>query len=234
MARLADINVSFSENNLATVGIGEQIMVEGFDVYPLEESDAVINKGELGGLLSAQEKIKNYQEKLTLFRQTLADKVNEVHQQGYTLYNGPGDDFFTLAETEEGKIEIAVNEDILTDPNNIAAALDSFVPGDGRNALAIAGIRERVDFEELGSNSLAGFYRQLVTEIGGAKNQAQQSTANYKLIADQFEAQRQSLSGVSLDEELTLLMQYQYAYQASAQALKVFDDLLDTLINRLR
>ena len=234
MARLADIKVSFNENNLASVAIGEQIIVDGFDVYPLEESDVVISKGELGGLLSAQEKIKNYQGNLTLFVQTLAAKVNEVHQQGYTLYDVPGDDFFTLQETDEGKIEITVNEDILADPNNIAAALDSFAPGDGRNALAIAGIRERVDFEELGHNSLAGFYRQLVTEIGGAKNQANQNTVSFKLIAAQFEAQRQSLSGVSLDEELTLLMQYQYAYQAAAQALKVFDDLLDTLINRLR
>lgn len=235
MARLAEIKASFAENNLVTVAIGEQTIVDGFEVHPVEMEDLPAEtKGELGGLFTAQEKISGYLEKLALFNQTLVDKVNEVHQEGYTLNGTPGSNFFTLTEMDNGLKEISVNEELLNDPDNIAAAQETDAPGDGRNALAIAALREKTDFIELGNSSLAGFYRQLVTDVGTAKNQTAQNTAQFQLIAQQFEAQRQSLSGVLIDEELTLLMQYQYAYQASAQALKIFDDLLDTLINRLR
>lgn len=234
MAALANLEVSSDENNLVRVVIGEQTIIEGFEVFPIEDTDPLeIAKGEIAGLLIAQEKIKGYQENIAVFSQTLAEKVNEAHRDGYTLNNTSGGDFFTIRETDSGAKEILVHEDILNNPNNIAAAQAS-VPGDGRNALAIANIKEKVNYEELGCNSLAGFYRQFVTAIGADKNQATQSTANFTLVAKQFEAQRQSLSGVSLDEELTMLMQYQYAYQASAQALKVFDEMLDTLINRIK
>jgi flagellar hook-associated protein 1 FlgK len=235
MARLAEIKVSFTENNLVTVAVGEQTIVDGFEVYPVEREDLPAEPGgELGGLFTAREKTSDYLEKLGLFNQTLADKVNEVHQEGYALNGIPGSDFFTLTEMDNGLREISVNEEILNDPNKIAAAEVPDAPGDGRNALAIAALREKTDFAELGNNSLAGFYRQLVTDVGTAKNQATQNTAQFQLIDQQFEAQRQSLSGVLIDEELTLLMQYQYAYQASAQALKIMDDLLDTLVNRIK
>ncbi len=235
MARLAEIKVSFTENNLVTVAVGEQTIVDGFEVHPVEMEDLPTEiKGELRGLFTAREKVNDYLEKLALFNQTLADKVNEVHQEGYTLNGKVGSDFFTLTEMANGLKEISVNEEVLNDPNNIAAAQEADAPGDGRNALAIAALKEKTDFAELGNSSLAGFYRQLVTDVGTAKNQAAQNTDQFQLIAQQFEAQRQSLSGVSLDEELTLMMQYQYAYQASAQALKIMDDLLDTLVNRIK
>ena len=235
MARLAELEVSLGDNNMVTVIVGGQTIIEGFEVHPVEAEELPAEtKGELGGLFTAREKMNDYLVKLDLFNQTLADKVNAAHQEGYTLNGIPGSEFFALTEAANGLKEISVNEEILNDPNKIAAAEVTDAPGDGRNALAIAALREKTDFIELGNSSLAGFYRQLVTEIGAAKNQANQNTANFKLIAAQFEAQRQSLSGVLIDEELTLLMQYQYAYQASAQALKIMDDLLDTLVNRIK
>ncbi|GAB6273894.1 MAG: flagellar hook-associated protein FlgK [Peptococcaceae bacterium] len=235
MTRLAELEVSFEENNQATVTIKGQPIVEGQEVYPVEREDLSAEPGgEMGGLLAAWEKVSDYLAKLGLFMETLSVEVNVQHQEGYTLNGIPGSDFFTLTEAANGLREISVNEEILKDPNNIAAAQEADAPGDGRNALAIAVLREKTDFAELGNNSLAGFYRQLVTDVGTAKNQAAQNTAQFQLIAQQFESQRQSLSGVLIDEELTLLMQYQYAYQASAQALKIMDDLLDTLVNRIK
>ncbi|HAG11537.1 MAG TPA: flagellar hook-associated protein FlgK [Desulfotomaculum sp.] len=232
MSRLSDITITFNDNNTATVVAYGKTIVEGQDADPLLESDLSSGKGELGGLLAAKQSVEDYQDKMNLFIQTLADKVNEIHEDGYTLNDEQGVAFFTVQDTAAGNKEISVNEDILNDPNNIAAAQESSSPSDGRNAMAIAGINNTAGYAELGNNSLAGYYSQLITTIGSDQDQAGKNADFFNSIGLQFEAQRQSLSGVSIDEELTMLMQYQFTYQALSKAMSIFDDMLDTLINR--
>ena len=41
-----------------------------------------------------------------------------------------------------------------------------------------------------------------------------------------------SVSGVSIDGEMTNLVRFQRGYQASARALNAMDDMIDLLINR--
>lgn len=231
MAKLSDITITINHNNTATVVVGAQTIIEGQDVHPLSENNLTSEKGELGGLLAAKKSVEDYQGKMNLFIQTLADKVNEIHKDGYTLGNQQGGAFFTLQENAGNK-EISVNKDILDDSNNIAAAQELSSPSDGRNAMAIANINDIVDYEELGKNSLAGYYSQLVTRIGSDQSQASKNAETFNSIGTQFESQRQSLSGVSIDEELTMLIQYQFAYQALSKAMSIFNDMLDTLINR--
>ena len=50
---------------------------------------------------------------------------------------------------------------------------------------------------------------------------------------DQIKNIQQSASGVSLDEELSRMIQFQFGYQASARVMNVMDGILDTLINRM-
>ncbi|HAU32298.1 MAG: Flagellar hook-associated protein FlgK [Desulfotomaculum sp. 46_296] len=231
MSKLSDITITINDNNTATVLVYGKTIVEGQDVNPLSENDMSSGKGELGGLLAAKQSVENYQDKMNLFIQTLADKVNEIHKDGFTLNNEQGGTFFTLQDNAGNK-EISVSEDILNNPYNIAAAQELSSPSDGRNAMTIADINDIVDYEELGKNSLAGYYSQLITKIGSDQNQASKNAETFNSIGLQFETQRQSLSGVSIDEELTMLMQYQFAYQALSKAMSIFDDMLDTLINR--
>ena len=232
MSRLSDIAITINDNNTATVVICGKTIVEGQDVTPLSEGDLSSGKGELGGLLATKQSFEDYQDKMNLFIQTLADKVNEIHEDGYTLDNVTGVAFFTLEDDAAGNKTISVNEDILNDPNNIATAQESSSPSDGRNAMAIAYINNTVDYVELGNKSLTGYYSQLISKIGSDQSQASNNAETFNSIGLQFEAQRQSLSGVSIDEELTMLMQYQFAYQALAKAMSIFNDMLDTLINR--
>jgi flagellar hook-associated protein 1 FlgK len=52
-------------------------------------------------------------------------------------------------------------------------------------------------------------------------------------VVQQLQALRNSTSGVSIDEELTLMLQYQRSYQAAARMLTVMDEMLDRVINSL-
>ncbi|HJS95244.1 MAG TPA: flagellar hook-associated protein FlgK [Solirubrobacteraceae bacterium] len=76
-------------------------------------------------------------------------------------------------------------------------------------------------------------YNAFVTQIGSdvhAANSAQQTSQS---LLSAISNQRQSVSGVSLDEEMTNLIQYQQAYQASARVMNAIDETLSTLINQV-
>jgi flagellar hook-associated protein 1 FlgK len=84
----------------------------------------------------------------------------------------------------------------------------------------------------VGSATIDEAYNQLVTQIGSDVQQANDAVTNSTALVDALENQRESVSGVSLDEEMTNLVGFQRGYQASARALSAMDDMLDQLINR--
>ncbi len=61
---------------------------------------------------------------------------------------------------------------------------------------------------------------------------AQRDEAQSQSLSDAVDARRQSVSGVSMDEEMTNLIRFQRAYQASARVMSTMDSMLDQLINR--
>ena len=79
--------------------------------------------------------------------------------------------------------------------------------------------------------TIDGQYSQAVAALGVASQVAQNESSNQQVLVNQLETQRQNVSGVSLDEEATQLIQYQRAYQAAARVISVQDSMLDTLIN---
>jgi flagellar hook-associated protein 1 FlgK len=56
--------------------------------------------------------------------------------------------------------------------------------------------------------------------------------ANQALVVGHLENRRESVSGVSLDEEATDMIRFQHAYQAAARVITAVDEMLDLLINR--
>jgi flagellar hook-associated protein 1 len=74
-------------------------------------------------------------------------------------------------------------------------------------------------------------YAQEVASIGVLSTTAQGQSKNQQVLISQLTQQRQQVSGVSIDEEATHLIQYQHAYQAAARVISVMDSMLDTLIN---
>jgi flagellar hook-associated protein 1 FlgK len=84
----------------------------------------------------------------------------------------------------------------------------------------------------VGGSTIDTAYVQLVTTVGSDAQEAQRTLENAALLAGSLEDRRQTVSGVSLDEEMTNLVKFQRGYQASARAMSAVDSMLETLITR--
>ena len=104
---------------------------------------------------------------------------------------------------------------------------------DNRNALAMANL-ERVSTIGGGVISYAEAYSQIIEEIGTVTNRARLDTDASKALLDQSQNNRDAISGVNLDEEAGKLVQFQAAYNASAQVVSIARQLFDTLLNTFR
>ena len=75
-------------------------------------------------------------------------------------------------------------------------------------------------------------YQALVARIGTEAQAAVRAQSTAQSLVDSIEDRRQSVAGVSLDEEMTNLIRFQRGYQASARTMTTMDEMLDTLVNR--
>ncbi len=167
---------------------------------------------------------------LNKLAQGIADGVNGLHQTGFALDGTTtGLDFFTFADPADPAKYIAVNEDLVAHPESLAASQGGS-SGDGANAQAIAALRHET-IASLGGATANGFYEGMIVGLGVESQQASALVANQQIVVDHLEQQRESFSGVSLDEEATNLVRFQNAYAAAAQFMSVVDDMLDRLIN---
>ena len=103
---------------------------------------------------------------------------------------------------------------------------------DNRNALDIAGLERLGTVGGVANYSEA--YGQIIEEVGTVTNRARLDTESAKALLTQSENNRESISGVNLDEEAGRLIQFQAAYNASAQVVSVARQLFDTLLNTFR
>jgi len=126
---------------------------------------------------------------------------------------------------------MAVNGLLLNDLNLIAASPDAGgLPGDGGNAVLIANLQHK---EVLSGNTATfdEFYGSLVSDVG---NEILAVNAYYQHQSDmvaQLENYRESISGVSLDEEMVNLVKFQSAYDASAKLISTADELIQTVLS---
>ena len=132
----------------------------------------------------------------------------------------------------KGPGDIAANDVLRQDPAKLAVGR-GHVSGDNRTALAIADLGER-PVEPLGGESLQGFWRGHVEEFAIRTDQANQALRSDTIIAENLENQRQSISGVSIDQEAINMLTYQRAYQASARVITVVDELMQTTLGLIR
>ena len=128
---------------------------------------------------------------------------------------------------------LGVNAWVLDNPNLVATgqidATGAHSVGDNRNALALAGLENAT----AGPNGLtfSAAYQNLVTSLGLDAQDAGDQKTFYQGLVNQLSQMRDSVSGVSLDEEMTNLVKYQRAYQAAARLVSVADQLYQTLID---
>jgi flagellar hook-associated protein 1 FlgK len=128
---------------------------------------------------------------------------------------------------------IELNENIFNDVNLIAAGSVPGAPGDNTVANVISQIQNKNIMEE-GTATLDDFYNSQVGVVGVLSQRAQKSRESQANILKQLEGIRESVSGVSLDEETTNMIEFQKAFEASARVIKTADEMLETVLNLKR
>jgi flagellar hook-associated protein 1 FlgK len=171
--------------------------------------------------------------------------INGLHQLGYTLEGGPADRFFTTSDgsTTFTAGNLRLNPAIEADVGKIATSMrldadGAVVRGNNTLALLMSELKEVVfTFDETATGNgvtnakLNDYYNALVGEIGVIANRMKRNMQNSQMQLDQVESNRQSVSGVSLDEEMSDLIRFQHAYNAAARLMTSFDEMLNKLIN---
>ena len=108
--------------------------------------------------------------------------------------------------------------------------------GDSDIARAVAALANTV-FSTGAGNAINGsfsqFYSNSVTALGQTLSTTNDKVSNQTTISTLVTSQRDSISGVSMDEEMSDLIKYQQAFQASSRVVQIVNELLDTVVNRL-
>ncbi len=83
-------------------------------------------------------------------------------------------------------------------------------------------------------STVDSYYKTIINNIATTTQEASRQVDNQEAVLSDLENQKASVSGVSLDEEMTNLIQFQHAYQANAKMISTIDELLDVVINGLK
>ncbi|MCK5323142.1 MAG: flagellar hook-associated protein FlgK, partial [Desulfobulbaceae bacterium] len=135
---------------------------------------------------------------------------------------------------------ITVNSDLENDLDRITAgqvnANGLIFKGDNSNALLMTNIQrdENITFTGGSTDTLDGFYNTLIAEIGLTARTVNQNYEFNSLVITEMNKMRDSVSGVSLDEEMANLIKYQHAYASAAKLISMADEMMETLLNAVR
>ncbi|WP_027965376.1 flagellar hook-associated protein FlgK [Halalkalibacillus halophilus] len=158
-------------------------------------------------------------------------EFNDQHQEGYDLEGNEGGNFFTDIGEENAAANISVSENILNNENLIALASNPNAPGNGQNGLALAEVRNQDN--TIGDQSIQKFYEGVIGGLGVVAEEANRMAKNTSDLRHSVNQNRESISGVSLDEEMSNMIKFQHAYNAAARNMTVVDEMLDRIINQM-
>jgi flagellar hook-associated protein 1 FlgK len=203
--------------------VDRKLRIEGRELLP-EEVD-----GRIGGLVRARdEDIRGAMRRLDEFAVRIARDVNAIHRTGTDQHGRPAGDFFVMDDivgndgVDRAAEAIRVARPLLDDSMKVAAGRTG-EPGDGSLALDLAALRN----DPAGAT---GMLQTLVVDLGSRSREAMDVLEGQQLVVDSYLAQRESVSGVSLDEEAANLMRFQRSYEAAARVLSTADDMVRTIL----
>ncbi|MGH7505954.1 MAG: flagellar hook-associated protein FlgK [Longimicrobiales bacterium] len=181
---------------------------------------------------------------LDAIAQALVSSVNALHTTGMSPDGQTGINFFDdLGDvTTVTARNLKLSDEVLADHRAIAAGagvLDTstgtivYAAGANDVATGLATLRDD-PLAALGNRSIGAYYSTAVTRVGTDVRAAVDTAAVNETLASQADIRRQSVSGVSIDEELVQLIRFQNAYAAAARVITAADELFATVIDMMR
>ena len=260
LAGLIDTKVSETQSGMLSINVGHkplvhadssnelEVKLESSDsnsddaeiqtVVKLKDSEGIltIESGELKGFIDISDSvIPEYSHDLDQLAYNFIKEVNDLHKEGVGLDGSTENNFFAPDLSDDDSSEgmagrIEVSEAIIDDAKKIVASETGEV-GDAQIAMVIAQLRDEFTMES-GTTTFDEYCQGIASRIGIQTQKAGNDLDVQSQMVKQLKQRKESVTGVSLDEEAINLVRFQRAYQAAAKYIGIIDEMLNTIINR--
>ena len=243
LSGLTSITTSTNTNGAVNVSIGGQTLVSGNKVSDTLQTytagnghllvqtasggvQLTLSGGTIQGAIDARDgTLATMQGNIDSLASNLITAVNTIQNNGYNSAGGSGNTFFT--GTNAGNI--GVSYALSNNPGLIQVSSSPTTGGDTSLALQISQLAGTAQ-SGLNNQTFGDYYDATVAELGTALSDANTQVTNQTAVTNMLATQRGAVSGVSTDEEMTNLMTFQRAYEASAQLVTTINTMMgDTL-----
>lgn len=248
LSKLIDVRTSQFEDGTTAVytrqftlvdSVGNYAIPRNYDASAQTLSDGTLTysvpTGKLAGQFGALRQSGQYLTQLDGLADELRAQINTAHMGGIAPNGATGYRFF-FEDTSATPVTGASNFDLALEVKTSASNIASGTTGngaDGSLALQFSRLRQS-NLAALGNKTFEGYYRDFISSIGtDALFQSNSADTQSAMIA-QIDNQRQSVSGVSIDDEMANMLRFQRSYQAAARALSIFDQVTEDLLGIIR
>ncbi len=204
-----------------------------------------ITGGQLGGLLDTHNQAlasllgdSTQPGTLNQLAQALADRVNQLLGQG-NVSDGPppvtGSPLFSYDTTNATNVANTLAVASAATPDTLAA-IDPGPPEVANGiALTLAGLSNSTNpADQIDNVNYVQYFGNMASDVGQQLSDATDQQTIQQQVVAQAQSMREQISGVNLDQQAALLVQYQRAYEANAQLFQVLDSLTETAVTMLQ
>ena len=208
--------------------------------------NSAITSGKIAGLLTiggngtSVTTVRGVMGELSTLFNTIATQVNTLQTGGRDMDGNatPPAVFDLAAGSTLAIFRYSMNATLQGDYRQIAAAIDDPTAtspvgfagvGDGRNALAIAQLKN-TNLAALGNIKMTEYFNTTLSGLGVDSRAYVDRTQSQQNVVDTLETNRQSVSSVNIDEEMINLIKFQRAFEASSRLVRAYDEVAQTLI----
>jgi len=220
LSQLIPVSFSTGANGMVTVTTNEAsgpvTIVSGVTATPITTS-STITGGQLGGLLQAQTALSGYISQLNTFTSSLVSQVNAPANGGLDVFSDTtGQEASTITAS--------------------TTFLQGQTSGDlGSAAVNIANLQgAQISFSDGTIGTLQNYLSNIQEQIGNDIQQASTAASDSQALQTQLQNQQQSVSGVSIDQEMVNIIQYQQIYEAAAKVVETVSGLMGTVISMVQ
>ncbi|MBP2636644.1 MAG: flagellar hook-associated protein FlgK [Firmicutes bacterium] len=183
----------------------------------------------------ATSSISTMRQALNAMITTLAYSVNSLTSSGVDLDGNAGLDFFTVIDSSEplSITNIQVNPELVSDSDKVVTSA-SDEDGDNSIADAICDLDSTTSYQNEGTSlDIIDFYSAITTWLGTEGDTMASDYETQAALVTQLDYQRQAVSSISIDEEMSNMIKYQTAYAASARVMNTIDTMIGYLIDAI-
>lgn len=182
--------------------------------------------GEVQGSLDMIDKISEYKSNLKELAKGLTKGVNNVlngRDFNDNTVNATDQQIFIF--NDNGDPIIKANDKLVNNPKDLVITAEK-----AEKMYKLKDEKITIDGEDI---TIGNYYNNIVQKLGNETKEVIRNEKNQSKLLEEIDNLRLNVSGVSLDEEMVNLIQFQHSYNASAKVISTIDSLLDVVVNSL-